>query len=337
MNSLPQGYFRPPEPPRWQPQPHSQATQPPQLPPHPRHVPPGQPPQSPTPSSIVVLPPPPIPAWSVVPIPPPPPDVPAPAPPAQREAEEGSQKETDKSVEYAAPTASAVVVDTLHRDKEEHIRQVEAESRKKRKLQLQHGHTTPHAASFKRYCVGKGTTFNVFGDDDEDGCETTQPSPSTGSSQRISASGTAPLLHHSPRAGLNSEVEGLVLKTASWAANNPDKYDALVQNSKHSEKLIFLSDRLSPAGRRLTEEFMRVQAELEVRQVCYEPEISVATLSGPGLSHSQSRQLQAALQAATATVANSQPHTASKVRFAADISDGSPFRKSRWGPPADLT
>lgn len=206
----------------------------------------------------------------------------------------------------------------LDREKEEHTRRVEAESRKKRKLQTQR--TSGPTGPLLKRANSLGGSFSVFGDDEEE-YETVsvkQPSAAVGSDN-----GKAVSTGKDSSPPLDPDLIELVTKTANWAANNLSKYKILLQNSKSNAKLFFLNDKLSPAGILFTEQFNRIQSQLDVQRVCSEAEV-------PSISSTP--------RSNAAGIMNP-PAYISKVTFASCEADSSgpskPARKNRWGPPAN--
>ena len=217
--------------------------------------------------------------------PPPPPPPPAPEPPTEEEltsAYSPSRADDDEmdldgdtsdpqeqqlklAREREALLQEQIALEAKQREKElrereEHDRLVEAENRKKRKLANRFGTSL---SKLKR------VELKAFGGDDDDEIDNKnsneEESNDHSSNNNIKQSTSSNMNVESK---ISDEILQVILKTATWAANNPDKITVLLENSKNNPKLKFLFDRESPAGIRYLEELQRIRTQLEVQQVC---------------------------------------------------------------------
>lgn len=205
---------------------------------------------------------PPPPSTEHIPPPPPPPQQPTqPPPPVPRDVGKEFQEEMKKLEEESKKIENvkkeSIEEMQLRKEKEEQdrIRRIEAENKKKRKL--------PNARQLPSQRMRK-VELDAFQDTDDlpklAPLEPLEPSPIL-----VSLAPTAQSLLNEE---LTQSQRDTILKTAVWVSKNEDKLPNLIQNSRENEKLRFLSEPNTPAGRLFYSELEKLQVQRTVREVC---------------------------------------------------------------------
>jgi hypothetical protein len=75
-------------------------------------------------------------------------------------------------------------------------------------------------------------------------------------------------LNHKSVEELSQSQREFIAKTAQWVSKNEEKFANLLQNSKDNERLRFLNEPHTPAGRYFLNELEQLKIQRTVREVC---------------------------------------------------------------------